>query len=114
MFITALGADLLSSIKINALSNAAGALTNDGSGNFSWASAGGVSSYTANVGDGTNTTYTLTHNLAGSNNICVVVREVSSGYMVYPDIVYVDSNNCQLIFVSAPTSNQYKATVMGF
>lgn len=77
----------------------------------SWISRG--STYTASVGDGTNTIFSISHNL-GKSVIVASIREVSSGYYVYPDIKYVDSNTLQLEFASAPTANQYSLTVVGF
>ena len=72
----------------------------------------GASVFTANVGNGTNTSYTITHNL-NKAGIVVTVREISSGYFVYPDIDYASSNTVVLEFVTAPTANQYFAAVIG-
>lgn len=76
-------------------------------------SASGISTYSVLIGDGTNTTYTVTHNLNTSNDTYVVVRDTATNYYVYPDIVYVNSNSLNVIFVSAPTSNQYRVSVIG-
>ena len=71
------------------------------------------STYTATVGDGTNTSITVTHNLDKAI-VIVSVRDASSGYFVYPDIKYVNSNSVILEFASAPSSNQYTVTVVGY
>jgi hypothetical protein len=43
----------------------------------------------------------------------VVVRDTTTNYYVYPDIVYVNANSLNVIFVSAPTSSQYRVSVIG-
>lgn len=73
---------------------------------------GGVLKYSANVGNGTNTTFTLSHNLNRAD-IFVAVREISTGYFVYPDVKYVNTNSAILEFVSAPTANQYYVSIIG-
>jgi hypothetical protein len=74
---------------------------------------GGGSSYTATVGDGSNTTITVTHSL-NTTDVIVTVREVSSGFIVYPDVDVTGVNAINLIFVNAPTTNQYTVLVAGF
>ena len=69
--------------------------------------------YSTTIGDGTNTTYTITHNLSVANDSFVTVRDTTTNYYVYPDILYVGTNSIQVIFVSAPTTNQYRVTVIG-
>lgn len=72
----------------------------------------GASVFTANIGNAVATSYTITHNL-NKAGIVVTVREVATGYFVYPDIDYTSSNTVVLEFVSAPTANQYFAAVIG-
>ena len=69
--------------------------------------------YSTAIGDGTATTYTITHNLSVANDSFITVRDTTTNYYVYPDIVYVGTNSIQVIFVSAPTTNQYRVTVIG-
>lgn len=89
-------------------------LTTNGTGTLSWATAGSsVATYTTTVGNGSATSITVTHNLA-KNDVLVAVREVSSGYMVYPDIKYSSTNAVILEFVTAPTTNQYRVSIVGF
>lgn len=66
--------------------------------------------YAADVGDGTSTAITLTHNL-GTRDLTVLVRETSSPYsQVFPAIEFPTLDTIKLSFGSAPTTNQYKAT----
>jgi hypothetical protein len=67
--------------------------------------------YSTTIGDGSATSYTVTHNL-NSTDIVVAVMEVSTGYFVYPDIKYTGVNTVVIEFVSAPTTNQYKVNVI--
>jgi hypothetical protein len=65
------------------------------------------------VGDGSNTSYTVTHNL-GTRDVMVSVRETSSPYAkVEPDIAMTTTNTVTISFAVAPTSNQYTVTVIG-
>lgn len=73
---------------------------------------GGASVYSANIGNGSANTFTVTHSL-GKENVTVSVRENSTGYYVYPDIKYSSTNAVIVEFVSAPTTNQYKVIVLG-
>ena len=68
--------------------------------------------FTANIGNGSNTVYSITHNL-NKTNIISMVLENSTGNIVYPDIVYSNSNVIQVSFVSAPSSNQYSINLIG-
>jgi hypothetical protein len=77
-------------------------------------STGGLAStYSVLIGNGFQPTFTVTHNLNTVNDAYVVVRDTISSYYVYPDIVYLDANSIQVQFASAPTSNQYRVTVIG-
>ena len=72
----------------------------------------GIKSYSANIGDGSSTSITVTHSL-NITTTNVMVIENSSSYVVYPDIVITSVNAVTLTFVTAPTSNQYKVNIMG-
>lgn len=72
-----------------------------------------LDAYSVLIGDGSATSYTVTHNLGISNDVHVSVRDTGTNYYVYPDIVYVNTNSIQVIFASAPTTNQYRVTVIG-
>lgn len=67
--------------------------------------------YSADVGDGSNTSYTITHNL-GTRDVAVSLRRNSGAY----DHALVDwgattINTVTLIFASAPTAGQWRVTV---
>lgn len=66
----------------------------------------------ATVGDGSATTITVTHNL-NTQDVVVSVREVSSNAGVLVDWVANGVNTVQLTFGVAPSSGQYRATVVG-
>ena len=66
----------------------------------------------ATVGDGTATTITVTHNL-NTQDVAVSVKEVSTNAGVLVDWVANGVNTVQLTFGTAPSSGQYRATVVG-
>lgn len=68
--------------------------------------------YSINVGNGTANTINVVHAL-DKTDIWITVRENSTGFIVYPDIKYANTNMITLQFVSAPTSNQYYVSVLG-
>lgn len=72
-----------------------------------------VTKYAASVGDGTNTSYTLTHNL-GTRDIQVTVYDNSSPYAeVVCDVQHSTTNTVTVLFSVAPTTNQYRVVVQG-
>jgi hypothetical protein len=73
----------------------------------------GVTSYTTNIGDGTNTSFTINHNLAKAD-VSVVVFENATNNQVYPDVSVTNNNSCTVSFVTAPTSSQYRVRVLGY
>lgn len=73
-----------------------------------------LDAYSVLIGNGSATSYTVTHNLGATNDVHVSVRDVGTNYYVYPDIKYIDSNSCLIEFNSAPTSNQYRVSIIGF
>jgi hypothetical protein len=96
------------------------ALTTGASGYSGYSgAAGGITGYSGLIGDNSATQFNIAHNLA-KGNIFVVVRQVAadagySGYFyVYPDIQYYDTNTIIVNFVTAPTTNQYLVSVLGF
>lgn len=69
--------------------------------------------YVANIGNGTATAITVTHNL-NTTDITVTLREAATPYnVVITDIQIVDVNNIKLLFALAPTSGQYRVVVTG-
>lgn len=72
-----------------------------------------VTKYAANVGDGSNTTYTITHNL-GTKDVIVSVYDNSTPYAeVICDVQHSTTSAITLLFSVAPTSNQYRVVVHG-
>jgi len=69
--------------------------------------------YTIAIGDGTNSVFTVTHNL-NTLNVVVSVRETATdGELVATEIQIIDANTIQLTFGGVPTSGQYQVTVVG-
>ena len=81
-------------------------------GGLYWTTAGSfLTSYSNNtIGNATNTTFVVTHSL-NSNNILTTVREINTGYIVYPDIQQTTLNTMTLSFVDPPTLNQYSLLI---
>jgi hypothetical protein len=75
-------------------------------------SPGGGLSYTTNIGDNSANTFNITHAL-NTTTIIPAVREIASGYYVYPDMKVTSPNNIVLEFVSAPTTDQYFLILLG-
>lgn len=72
-----------------------------------------VRKYAANVGDGSATSYTITHNL-GTRDVAVTVYDNSTPYAeVICDVQHSTTNTITLLFSVAPTSNQYRVVVNG-
>lgn len=69
--------------------------------------------YSASIGDGSSTAITVNHALG--NQWCTVqVYQTASPYQqVFPDVKLTDANNVQVLFTTAPTSNQFKVVITG-
>lgn len=92
-------------------------IANGGTGQTTAAAAlaalGGTTKYAANVGNNVLSTITVTHNL-NSRDVVVSVHETASPYeRVYPDIQHATADTVDLIFASAPSTNQYRVVVVG-
>lgn len=68
--------------------------------------------YSASVGNGALTSVSVTHSL-NTLDVMVSVREVSTNAHVACDIVNTDVNTVTVSFAVAPTTNQYRVTVIG-
>jgi hypothetical protein len=64
----------------------------------------------ANVGDGTNTAYTITHNL-NSRDVIVQVYDNATYDTVFVDTTRSTVNTVVLTFATAPASNAYRAVI---
>lgn len=68
--------------------------------------------FSADIGDGSSTALTVTHNL-GTKDVTVQVRRKSDDVMVYADVVATSTTVATITFASAPATNAYRATVIG-
>jgi len=69
--------------------------------------------YAADFGDGSATSYTITHNLA-SRDLTVAIYRNSGNYdEVECDVEHTTTNTITLVFATAPTSNQFRVVVLG-
>jgi hypothetical protein len=69
--------------------------------------------YAADVGDGSNTSYTITHNL-GTRDLTVGVYRNSGNYdEVECEVRHTSTTALTLVFSAAPTSNQFRVVVVG-
>lgn len=87
----------------------------NGQGNWatpSGGTTGTVMVYSENVGNGTTTSFSITHGLNSIDPV-VQVKDNATGEYVYTNVVYVDENHTDVTFAVAPTSNQYRVIIMG-
>ena len=72
-----------------------------------------VRKYAVSVGDGSATSYTVTHSL-NTKDVTVAVYDNSSPYAeVLCDVQHTSTSTITLLFSVAPTSNQYRVVVHG-
>jgi hypothetical protein len=70
-----------------------------------------VRKYATSIGDGSATSYTITHNL-GTRDVTVTMYDNSSPYAeVVCDINHATTNTVTALFTIAPTTNQYRAVI---
>jgi hypothetical protein len=68
--------------------------------------------YTQLVGDGSSVSIAVTHSL-NNNTPAVSLQRVSDSVQVFPGVVFTSTSQVTLTFATAPTSNQYRVTVIG-
>lgn len=71
-----------------------------------------VRKYAVSIGDNSDTSITVTHNL-NTLDVMVEVYEISSGETVIADIDRTGVNAIEVIFAVAPTTNQYRVVCFG-
>ena len=69
-----------------------------------------VGGYAANVGNGSSTSFVVTHNL-NTLDVLVQVVEISTGDTVYTDVARTTVNAVTVTFNTAPTTNQYRIVI---
>ena len=68
---------------------------------------------TKDIGDGTATEFTVTHNL-NTQDVVVMVRENKAPFaQVITDIEVTDVNNIEVKFAKAPAQNEYRVIIVG-
>jgi hypothetical protein len=68
---------------------------------------------TTTIGDGTTTSFTITHNL-NTRDVVVSIRQAASPYeQIYADVRATTLDTITVIFATAPSSGQYVVTVIG-
>jgi hypothetical protein len=68
--------------------------------------------FTANLGDGTNTAFTVTHSF-NTRTVVVAVYDAVTYEEVYVDITRTGVDTVTITFASAPTADAYKVVVIG-
>jgi hypothetical protein len=73
---------------------------------------GRIKKFSADIGDGSSTSYTVTHNL-GTRDCHVAVFRNSGNYdEILVETRHTTTNSVTILFDSAPTSNQFRAVVI--
>lgn len=68
--------------------------------------------FSADVGNGSLTTVTVTHNL-GTKDVITSVRQNSDDAVVLADVINATTNTVTVTFASAPATNAYRVTCIG-
>jgi len=84
-------------------------LTKDGT-NYYEVQTVGESTFAASIGDGSATSYTVTHNL-GSQDVIVQLYDASSLDTVYADVVRTSTSVVTIDFAVAPTTNDIRVLI---
>lgn len=72
-----------------------------------------VGKFSAMLGNGVDTVFTVTHNL-GTIDVILQVRKTNAPLaVVEPDLEVVDANSCRISFNVAPSTDQYRVVILG-
>lgn len=69
-----------------------------------------VGGFAANVGNGSSTSFVLTHGL-NTLDVVIEVYEISTGDTVFTDISRTSVNSVTVLFNTAPSANQYRVVI---
>jgi hypothetical protein len=73
---------------------------------------GRIKKFSVSIGDGSATSYTVTHNLA-SRDVHVTIYNASTYDEVFTDVTHATTNTLTIVFATAPSSNAYRVVVIG-
>jgi hypothetical protein len=89
-----------------------GGLTLDGQNRFAIDTSKVPFKLSTNVGDGSSTSITVTHNL-GTLDVLVQLVQVANGETIETDTFRTSANAVQFVFPSAPAAGAYRAIIIG-
>jgi hypothetical protein len=69
-----------------------------------------LGTYFENIGDGVNNSFNILHNL-GSQDVHVVVRDVTTNLLAFPAIQPIDANNVNISFNFVPLLTSYSVSI---
>jgi len=69
--------------------------------------------FAVDIGDGSSTSIVITHNLGTLDVLATVYDKSSPNSDVWCDVQHTSTNTATLVFSVAPTTNQYRAVVLG-
>lgn len=72
-----------------------------------------VNKYSADIGDNSQTTFTIVHNLNSLDTVSQVRYNTTPKSVVEPDIETIDANTTKISFSIAPTVNQFRIIIIG-
>lgn len=86
----------------------------DGTGAWSTPGGGGTTNkFAASMGNGTDTVFTITHNLGSRDLVWKVYATADPWEEVVPDVEMTSTTQATVRFAAAPTSNQYRVVFVG-
>lgn len=74
--------------------------------------AGSVTKFSTSIGNGSLTSFTVTHSL-GTLDVIVQIFDNGTGAQVEADVTHATTTTLTVAFATAPTTNQYRVVVLG-